>query len=225
MDNIARGASGAIRGENGALKGDRKREKVGLGLQVSPPRRRRDREARGFEPLLNGSCAPPAPALTKGWGPRLPLLAQGLLRDALDVVKVKGPDGKTRFTIKPLDSELSFDKGFYVVIRAIQALTTHNKDFVLVGGSSSSRRSSRRKEEEWCGTGGGTYEMLPSMGAHSGDAPLAAAAAAAGGAGGPLGVGQDCVQRQDKDLHPGVRDAVDGQLQRRLQSHRRKLRR
>lgn len=66
--------------------------------------------------------------------PSSPLAVQGLLRDALDVVKVKGPDGKTRFSIKPLESELSFDKGFYVVIRAIQALTTHNKDFVLVGG-------------------------------------------------------------------------------------------
>ncbi len=30
------------------------------------------------------------------------------------MVKVKGESGKTRYTIKPLDAELSFDKGFYV---------------------------------------------------------------------------------------------------------------
>lgn len=55
-----------------------------------------------------------------------------LLKDALELVKVKQSDGTSRYTIKPLDAELSFDKGFYVFIRAIQLLTQHNKDTILV---------------------------------------------------------------------------------------------
>eukprot|EP00887_Chlorella_sp_A99_P001868 scaffold19.g1868.t1 len=55
-----------------------------------------------------------------------------LLRDQLEVVKVKQPDGSTRYSIKPLETELSFDKGFYVFIRALQLLTQHNKDTIVV---------------------------------------------------------------------------------------------
>lgn len=58
--------------------------------------------------------------------------AQSLLKDQLEVVRMKQPDGSTRFAIKPLDAEFSFDKGFFMFIRAIQLLTQHNKDTILV---------------------------------------------------------------------------------------------
>ena len=57
---------------------------------------------------------------------------QALLKDQLEVVKLKQGDGSVRFGIKPMDTQFSFDKGFYVFIRAIQLLTQHNKDMVLV---------------------------------------------------------------------------------------------
>lgn len=57
---------------------------------------------------------------------------QTLLKDQLEVVRLKQPDGTTRFSIKPLDCEFSFDKGFFMFIRAIQLLTQHNKDTTLV---------------------------------------------------------------------------------------------
>ncbi|CAL8463321.1 g2855 [Coccomyxa elongata] len=55
-----------------------------------------------------------------------------LLKDQLDLVKYQ-VDGRTRYTIKPIEDKLSFDKGFYVFIRAVQALTNHNQDVVVVG--------------------------------------------------------------------------------------------
>ncbi len=36
---------------------------------------------------------------------------QGLLKEQLELVKTKTADGKSRYTIAPLSSELSFDKG------------------------------------------------------------------------------------------------------------------
>ena len=57
---------------------------------------------------------------------------QGLLRDVLELVKAHGSNGKTRYSIKPLEEKLSFDKGFYVFIRAIQLLVNRNKGVVLV---------------------------------------------------------------------------------------------
>ena len=62
--------------------------------------------------------------------------AQGLLRDVLEVVKAHGTNGKTRYSIKPLEEKLSFDKGFYVFIRAIQMLVHRNKGVVLVSQTS-----------------------------------------------------------------------------------------
>lgn len=55
-----------------------------------------------------------------------------LLKDQLELVKVRQPDGATRYTIKPLESEFSFDKGFFMFVRAIQLLMQHNKDTILV---------------------------------------------------------------------------------------------
>lgn len=37
-------------------------------------------------------------------------VVQGLLKDQLEVLEEQGPDGRTRFTIKPLSEQLSFDK-------------------------------------------------------------------------------------------------------------------
>eukprot|EP00775_Hariotina_reticulata_P011482 gene11482-11626_t len=58
---------------------------------------------------------------------------QGLLKEKLELDKVKTKDGKTRVTLKPIDDELTFDKGFYVFIRALQLLRSHNDGVVLVG--------------------------------------------------------------------------------------------
>jgi uridine kinase len=57
---------------------------------------------------------------------------QGLLRDALEIVKAPGSNGRSRYTIKALDEKLSFDKGFYVFIRAVQLLVNKNKGVILV---------------------------------------------------------------------------------------------
>ena len=54
------------------------------------------------------------------------------MRDALEVVKASGSNGRSRYTIKPLEEKLSFDKGFYVFIRAVQLLVNKNKGVVLV---------------------------------------------------------------------------------------------
>lgn len=61
-------------------------------------------------------------------------VAQGqLLKDQLELVKTKGPDGKARYAIKPMPSEVPFDKGLFVFVRAVQLLTSKNKDTIVVG--------------------------------------------------------------------------------------------
>ena len=57
-----------------------------------------------------------------------------LLKDQLEVVKVKTPEGGTRYTLKPLVAELTFDKGLFVFVRAVQLLTSQNKDIIVVRG-------------------------------------------------------------------------------------------
>eukprot|EP00879_Flechtneria_rotunda_P021400 GHRR01022557.1.p1 GENE.GHRR01022557.1~~GHRR01022557.1.p1 ORF type:complete len:361 (+),score=111.23 GHRR01022557.1:194-1276(+) len=59
--------------------------------------------------------------------------SKGLLKEKLELEKIKTKDGKTRVTLKPIDDELTFDKGFYVFIRALQLLRAHNDGTVLVG--------------------------------------------------------------------------------------------
>lgn len=56
-----------------------------------------------------------------------------MLRDSLEVVKVKNNDGKNKYTIKSVEENLSFDKGFYVFIRAVQLLVSRNCGTILVG--------------------------------------------------------------------------------------------
>ena len=64
-------------------------------------------------------------------------LQGGLLKDALELVKAQNGSGRTRYTIKPMEEKLSFDKGFYVFIRAVQMLVSNNKGVVVVNSSQS----------------------------------------------------------------------------------------
>ncbi|KAG2443404.1 hypothetical protein HXX76_001762 [Chlamydomonas incerta] len=58
---------------------------------------------------------------------------KGLLKEQLELVKVKIEDGRTRYTIKAIEETLSFDKGFYVFVRALQMLKANNTGTVVVG--------------------------------------------------------------------------------------------
>lgn len=54
----------------------------------------------------------------------------GLLRDQIQVVKKKDSD---RYEIVPIEDTLSFEKGFFIVIRACQLLAQKNDGLILVG--------------------------------------------------------------------------------------------
>ncbi|KAI3463802.1 hypothetical protein Pfo_020465 [Paulownia fortunei] len=54
----------------------------------------------------------------------------GLLRDQVQLVKRKDSD---RYEIAPIQDPLSFEKGFFVVVRACQLLAQKNEGMVLVG--------------------------------------------------------------------------------------------
>ncbi|XP_054823459.1 inorganic pyrophosphatase TTM2 isoform X2 [Prosopis cineraria] len=55
---------------------------------------------------------------------------QGLLKDQVRLVKRKDSD---RFEVVPIQDLLSFDKGFFIVIRACQLLAQKNDGMILVG--------------------------------------------------------------------------------------------
>lgn len=55
---------------------------------------------------------------------------QGLLKDQVRLVKRKDSD---RYEIVPIQDPLSFEKGFFVVIRACQLLAQKNDGIILVG--------------------------------------------------------------------------------------------
>jgi hypothetical protein len=78
---------------------------------------------------------------------------QGLLKEQLELEKIKSKDGRVRFTLKPIEDQLTFDKvgahrsathtqsvptttfvaqGFYVFIRALQLLKSNNEGVVVV---------------------------------------------------------------------------------------------
>lgn len=59
-----------------------------------------------------------------------PRRRSGLLRDQVQLVKRKDTD---RFEIAPIQDPLSFEKGFFVVVRACQLLAQKNEGMVLVG--------------------------------------------------------------------------------------------
>jgi hypothetical protein len=48
-------------------------------------------------------------------------------------VKSNEPGVGPRYRITPLQRDLSFDKGFFVCLRALQLLTQHNQGCIIVG--------------------------------------------------------------------------------------------
>lgn len=65
--------------------------------------------------------------------PEGPSKRKGLLKEQLELEKLKAKNGRMRFTVKPIDETLPFDKGFFVVIRALQLLRNHNDGTIVVG--------------------------------------------------------------------------------------------
>lgn len=59
-----------------------------------------------------------------------PRRRSGLLRDQVQIVKRKDSD---RFEIIPIQESLSFEKGFFIFIRACQLLAQNNDGLLLVG--------------------------------------------------------------------------------------------
>ncbi|KAA8542334.1 hypothetical protein F0562_023530 [Nyssa sinensis] len=59
-----------------------------------------------------------------------PRRRSGLLRDQVQLVKRKDSD---RYEIVPIQDPLSFEKGFFIVIRACQLLAQKNEGIILVG--------------------------------------------------------------------------------------------
>ncbi|XP_038680251.1 inorganic pyrophosphatase TTM1-like isoform X2 [Tripterygium wilfordii] len=59
-----------------------------------------------------------------------PRRRSGLLRDQVQLVKRKDSD---RYEIVPIEDQLSFEKGFFIVIRACQLLAQKNDGLILVG--------------------------------------------------------------------------------------------
>lgn len=59
-----------------------------------------------------------------------PRRRSGLLRDQVQLVKKKDSD---RYEIVPIPDSLSFEKGFYAVIRACQLLAQKNDGIIFVG--------------------------------------------------------------------------------------------
>ncbi|KAH7661777.1 Uridine kinase protein [Dioscorea alata] len=59
-----------------------------------------------------------------------PRRRQGLLRDQVQLIKRRDCD---RYEIAPIQESLSFEKGFFIVIRACQLLAQKNEGIILVG--------------------------------------------------------------------------------------------
>lgn len=63
-------------------------------------------------------------------GAESPQRRPGLLRDQVQLVKKKDSD---RYEMVPIQDPLSFEKGFFIVIRACQLLAQKNDGIILVG--------------------------------------------------------------------------------------------
>ncbi|KAL5987512.1 Inorganic pyrophosphatase ttm1 [Asimina triloba] len=63
-------------------------------------------------------------------GSESPRRRPGLLRDQVQLIKRKDSD---RYEIAPIQESLSFEKGFFIVIRACQLLSQKNDGIILVG--------------------------------------------------------------------------------------------
>ena len=59
-----------------------------------------------------------------------PRRRSGLLRDQVQLVKRKDSD---RYEVAPIQDPLSFEKGFFIVIRACQLLAQKNDGIILAG--------------------------------------------------------------------------------------------
>ena len=57
-----------------------------------------------------------------------------LLKHKLQMTEVResGSD-KARYQVEPVDEEISFDKGFFLFVRAVQLLLAHNDGVVIIG--------------------------------------------------------------------------------------------
>lgn len=69
-------------------------------------------------------------AQDNSYGADSPRRRSGLLRDQVQLVKKKDSD---RYEIVPIENQLSFEKGFFIVIRACQLLAQKNEGIILVG--------------------------------------------------------------------------------------------
>lgn len=56
-----------------------------------------------------------------------------LLKEQLSIVKYVDDNSNTRYTIKPVVGDLTFDKGFYMFVRAVQLLLEKISGVVIVG--------------------------------------------------------------------------------------------
>ena len=59
-----------------------------------------------------------------------PQRKSGLLKDQVQAVKRKNSD---RYEIVPIQNPLSFEKGFFIVIRVCQLLAQRNEGIILAG--------------------------------------------------------------------------------------------
>ena len=57
-----------------------------------------------------------------------------LLKHKLQIAEVRDScSDKARYQVEPIDEELSFDKGFFLFVRAVQLLLAHNDGVVMIG--------------------------------------------------------------------------------------------
>mmetsp|Transcript_31945 Transcript_31945/g.71006 ORF Transcript_31945/g.71006 Transcript_31945/m.71006 type:complete len:691 (-) Transcript_31945:161-2233(-) len=86
-----------------------------------------------------------------------------LLKDQLQLEKYKTKDGKDRFTIRPVEEPLTFDKGFFLLVRALQLLrSSNNEDDVLIvglGGPSGSGKTALSEKIKTFQTGVAVISM------------------------------------------------------------------
>ena len=97
--------------------------------------------AKGATSARTNAEAAIAPrALANGARVGSPGGGSGLIKDALRLVTKKAKDGATRTEIARVDEQLSFDKGFYLTIRAIQLLKASAPERTIVVGVAGAER-------------------------------------------------------------------------------------
>ena len=91
---------------------------------MDPPPPRHANGSRSASPgsRRGGQGAPPSAAASRG-----------LLKERLELERVRTADGRPRYTLRAIPDSLPFDKGFYVFIRALQLLKAQNEGVTIVG--------------------------------------------------------------------------------------------